>query len=808
LAFTDTARLIASLELQDRFSATAQKAEGAIGRLEGKTGLLGGAFKGVQSLAGGAGDAFQHLTGRVGQLAGAIGLVGLGGGLIGAIGLLKSGVSEARDFGAEVSRLASVTGLTAEKTSELAGVFHHFGIDADTAVTIAGLAEKNLFRLGETSKKAGDFQAKYGLSLVDSAGKLLDFNDLLLESARFFNDPLIPAAQKAAGLAAIFGRNWQAVIPVLKANASGIRAVEEEAKRMGLTLTSANLTALSKLKNATRDWGTALSGLKLQIGLALIPTITHFTKKITSFLTTADKAGQTGSQKIVAFLKDVVLWGQKAVAFIEGNIVPGIKAAIDNWNKIPPQVRSLIFKGFAGNATISFLLGFNPVSIAASAASTIAGKLVGVLVGGIAGKIGELIGSKAVPQIVQAVAPLPVFVTNPGFGLPGKLPGPGVPPVIPPVAGPVGGSLIRTLAIGVAKWVIGPLAAAALGKEIAQSINEGVIGPIRDAEETGIQKVLQGNKLSDLRSALKAINDQLNSSNPTTQLALIVSRLPFFGEALSNVGTVLEQQRDALLKQITLQENAAAVVAHQAQERKDPLPKPLTAKELIAALAATPVTGPTGRKSILEVSVNPRRGDDPFGVSFLGVLERTTPAILKTPLALEQVTQHITELRDVTKFYLNRGDTVSAAKTQSVIEQIEKLIGITSTKDAETRAAIKQASDNATRHAASDRTDAAKALSAAMAHTAQVRALISSERTDAVQTHTKLQSLVAGWSAIHGVVSGQSGILAQIRDKPWINNNVVNTNVQVNSTISVDTLTRTFISSSWATSGRAPGSIL
>jgi hypothetical protein len=799
----ETARLITELGLKDQLSPGLGKATSSLSAANKASQVVSGGLKGLGGVMGGAGDAAQHLFGRIGQLSGALGIVGLGGGLIGVTALLKDSISEAKDFGGEVSKLTSVTGLTATKTSELAGVFHHFGIESNTALTIAGMAEKNLFKLGETADKAKIFQDKYGLSLVTSSGQLKDFNTLLLDSAKFFNDPLISAAQKAAAMAAIFGRNWQALLPVLKAGADGIASVEEEAKAMGLTLTSANLTALSKLKEATRSWTTALGGLKLQIGLALIPTLTNFTTKLTSFLTATDKAGVTGSQKIVTFLKDVIAWGGQAAAFIQHNIVPGIKLAIDNWNKIPPQVRSLLFKGFAGNATVSFLLGFNPVSIATSVAASIGTKIAASVAGGIfgavSGRIAALIGSKAIPQLVQAVAPIPVLVVNQGFG--------GLPTGGAPVAGEVpaaaGGSLVaKLLKLGsailagalVIDFASGGLTGTPSGGNISPSSAAGILAG-------SLQKGVPWKELlATGQFTAGTLQDLANNAKLLSTLS--------YGQ-VSELGKMLDEfkgNRSVLDKVLIALSPLSQIGSLVRSERTDPRPKPLTAADLIKFLATTPVTGPTGRTSILEQSTNPRRGQDPFGESALGVFERTTPAILKTPEVLAQVRGHITELRDVTKFYLARGDTVAAGKTQTVIEKIEALIGVAKNpEDIKVRAEIKRMADDNSRHAASDRADAAALESSAREHTAQVRSLITSERTDAVETHTKLQNLVAGWSAIHGVVSGQTGILAGIRDKNWVNIN--NNYVQVASTISVDTLTRTFISEQWATSGYAPNSI-
>ena len=43
------------------------------------------------------------------------------------------------------------------------------------------------------------------------------------------------------------------------------------------------ITALVAMKKATRDWGDALGGLELQIGLALVPALTDLARTATKF---------------------------------------------------------------------------------------------------------------------------------------------------------------------------------------------------------------------------------------------------------------------------------------------------------------------------------------------------------------------------------------------------------------------------------------------------------------------------------------------------------------------------------------------
>ena len=524
MALSDTARLISSLELQDKFTKTAQAGEQALGSLESKSNFVTKGF-GLMGQAGGAvGNAFGTLKGRIGQLiSGPLGMLGLGAGLFGVGKFFTDAVTSTQDFGKEVGRLAALTGLGTEQTSRLAGAFEHFGIETDQALTIVGFAEKTLGKLTATGanaeKQADDlasaqrdltlaqlklneaqaryradssqvlaaqnrvmdaqdalntlvedggvivggaagFFNKYGLALTDSAGKIKDTNTLLLDTADFFNNETIPAETKAAALSTLFGKSWQTLIPFLSAGRAGIAKVEEELAGLGLTLKSEDLAQLAKLKDATRNWTSALGGLKLQLGLALVPLLTGLATSASKFLATADQFGVTGTQKIVGFFKDVITFGEKAFGIIQDRVVPIVKKVIDGWNNLPEPLKGLLVKGVAGNFAIKFLLGFDPIAIAGSAASAIAGKLAAAAAGSLAGFVGDFFGkvatNKLVPQLVSAVAPIPVFVTNPGFGLPGGG-GPGA-PVPTPTSTPWWVGALRFLGIGGTALAIGEIA--------------------------------------------------------------------------------------------------------------------------------------------------------------------------------------------------------------------------------------------------------------------------------------------------------------------------------------------------------------
>src|SRR5688572_7900655 len=95
MPLADTARLVASLELQDKFTGPARNAEAALGRLEGRAGTLGR----VGSEAGrGLGNLATNVA-RIGVFAGGAAATGL-----------VAAVNAASDLNEEIDKSAVVFG--------------------------------------------------------------------------------------------------------------------------------------------------------------------------------------------------------------------------------------------------------------------------------------------------------------------------------------------------------------------------------------------------------------------------------------------------------------------------------------------------------------------------------------------------------------------------------------------------------------------------------------------------------------------------------------------------------------------------
>ncbi len=461
----ETAVLAVQLKLEDQLSGGVARAESEVAGLnttvKASSGHLTNLARAATVAQGGVvkfGGALGHAKSQLVSLAtGPLGLVGLGAGLFTLGGLFEKSVGRAQDFGMEVSKLSKLTGLSVETTSALAAALEHFGIGSDAALRSVGFLEKNVGLLASRKNGIVDFEKSFGLALTDANGHLKDANALVLASADYFNNKSIPATTKAAALAKLYGRSWQQLIPFLSAGSKGIRDAEEAAASLGLTLTKTNVQDLAKFKEATRELGTAVGGLELQIGLALVPAMKDLATAATAFV-------RDNREGIVSFFKQAISVGRDFAGFVTTSLLPAFRsvagAAVSFWDSIPGPLKDLLVKGYVTNRVVKFVFGVDVV-----------GDIAGALGRGIEGALGKAVGNGLVSAGLGKLFVQPVFVTNPGFGG-------GLPNVVADVAGGAAG----LGAAGIAAIIAIPTAIFGLGQFIHDAFawNPGHPLPVTD----------------------------------------------------------------------------------------------------------------------------------------------------------------------------------------------------------------------------------------------------------------------------------------------------------------------------------------
>jgi hypothetical protein len=365
----ETAELAVVLKLKDQLTGGLTAAESKLGMLESTASRTAtGGLSRLQTVANGVGGALGHAKSQLAGLVGGLGLLAGGAGLFSVFGGLEQGVSKIETMGLAVEKLTGVTGLSVHAASQLVAVFEKFGVDAGAATTSAAFAEKTIGKLAETMTGKGAaavskltaLDKQYGIQLVDSKGKAVDYATELGVVADYYNSNATTAS-KAALAAQLLGRGYVALIPILKLGSKGIAEAAAEADKLGVTLkTAQDVTNVQKFIAAQRDAQEALGGLEEQLGLLVMPDLTVGLKAFRDFVVQDGPQIQEGFRSLLGFAEQI------GGAFTNV-VIPAIQEIGGVWNSLPGPIKELLIGGFLANKAVKWTFGIDVAGLAGKA---------------------------------------------------------------------------------------------------------------------------------------------------------------------------------------------------------------------------------------------------------------------------------------------------------------------------------------------------------------------------------------------------------------------------------------------------------
>lgn len=174
----------------------------------------------LNQIKGAAGDLTNSFT----RLQGAFAAIGA----TAALGGLVSSVSSAIKAAAAMEELSQKTGIATEQLSALDYAMRREGVATEAFGKAVKELSKNMVEAGDATSKAGKLFAALGVNTQGST------REALLQISDAFQK-LPDGATKAALATQLFGKAGLDLIPALNNGAAGIREMEEEARKLGLT---------------------------------------------------------------------------------------------------------------------------------------------------------------------------------------------------------------------------------------------------------------------------------------------------------------------------------------------------------------------------------------------------------------------------------------------------------------------------------------------------------------------------------------------------------------------------------------------
>jgi hypothetical protein len=210
----------------------------------------------------------------------------MAGGLLNTRTLIASAVGGAglgmlaktfADAGSEIADMSARTGVAAEELSSL-------GYAAKLTGSDMGAVEKAIRKM-QTSGK--------GLAGGTATQSLMAYADQIAA----IQDP----AQQTALAVQLFGKSGASLLPMLKGGSAGLRAMADEAERMGVIMSAEDVAAADELGDTFDKLRMASQGVFRSLGAALAPTLIELGQSMISVLSTISQF-INGNRELVASL--------------------------------------------------------------------------------------------------------------------------------------------------------------------------------------------------------------------------------------------------------------------------------------------------------------------------------------------------------------------------------------------------------------------------------------------------------------------------------------------------------------------------
>jgi len=211
----------------------------------------------------------------------ALGMTAVGAAITGAFALM---IKASVDYGDQIYETSQRTGVAVDTLSRLKYVADQTESSFEAVAMGLKFLNKNIYEATSGNKKANESFRALGITLKDEVtGETLKAEEVFFKIADAFQG-IDDAATKTALAMQIFGRQGEALIPILNLGSGEIKRLSQEAERLGLVLTSENAKAIDQFSDSSKSLKAAFSGLWLEISQLLIPALENLIKFATNMV--------------------------------------------------------------------------------------------------------------------------------------------------------------------------------------------------------------------------------------------------------------------------------------------------------------------------------------------------------------------------------------------------------------------------------------------------------------------------------------------------------------------------------------------
>jgi hypothetical protein len=261
---------------------------------------------------------------------------------------ITSSIDATKEFYGSVRQLQLIAGGSAEELSSTVAAFERFGVSSQQASMSLGIFARQLEKapvsidelgtgLGDNGKPLkgfADTMHDLGVSTEDATGKTRPMLDVFEDAADSIKS-LGSGSEATAAAMTLFGRSGRDMLPVLLQGREGIQAAAEEAAKFGMVLTADNMVAIRSFSMAQKDMNEALSGLRLQLGVALMPLLTALAQIGANLAALINATLMPAVRALGDYLGSAFVPTIAALAQLIGSILqPPLEAIVGLWHAV------------------------------------------------------------------------------------------------------------------------------------------------------------------------------------------------------------------------------------------------------------------------------------------------------------------------------------------------------------------------------------------------------------------------------------------------------------------------------------------
>lgn len=213
-----------------------------------------------------------------------------------AAAALVGAVKSAADYGDQLDNMAQRTGVAVEELSRLQ--YAAKLSDTSTEALSKGIGNLSKLMVGAAAggAESGALFERFGISLRNTDGTMRSTTEVLYDLSDVFT-AMPDGPEKTALAMEFFGKKLgQELIPLLNQGSEGLKAMADEAERLGLVLNSAQAKAAADFNDNLDRLGQLSKSVAVSIGNALIPALNNMMVEM-------GKAKDSSDGFLVSFLK-------------------------------------------------------------------------------------------------------------------------------------------------------------------------------------------------------------------------------------------------------------------------------------------------------------------------------------------------------------------------------------------------------------------------------------------------------------------------------------------------------------------------